>query len=178
MISNRLTYMDFKRKGTRGPSATSRGQPGTKYRINHVESRKLRDTQQAVGRYRDKILCVNNEWTRNICGFNKVLGREQEKVRSRSAGGFELSSSTTMTKHSKNNTASSVFSYAEYKMAGQEYGTKRVCPIGNFYCTPFLSILVSATARQRIYAKIQFLRALLQHCKRSCLLCRGSLVLS
>ncbi|KAH8829142.1 hypothetical protein DL96DRAFT_1596826 [Flagelloscypha sp. PMI_526] len=30
-----------------------------------------------------------------------------------------------MTKHSKNNTASSVFSYAEYKMAGEHYGTKR-----------------------------------------------------
>ncbi|KAL1668902.1 hypothetical protein GGF50DRAFT_96110 [Schizophyllum commune] len=30
-----------------------------------------------------------------------------------------------MTKHSKNNTASSVFSYAEYKKAGKEYGSKR-----------------------------------------------------
>ncbi|KIY44222.1 hypothetical protein FISHEDRAFT_51883 [Fistulina hepatica ATCC 64428] len=30
-----------------------------------------------------------------------------------------------MTKHSKNNTASSVFSYAEYRKAGKEYGTRR-----------------------------------------------------
>ena len=30
-----------------------------------------------------------------------------------------------MTKHSKNNTASSVFSYAEYKKAVKEYGSKR-----------------------------------------------------
>ena len=30
-----------------------------------------------------------------------------------------------MTKHSKNNTASSIFSYAEYKKL--DYGTKRVC---------------------------------------------------
>lgn len=32
----------------------------------------------------------------------------------------------TMTKHSKNNTASSIFSYAEYKKL--DYGTKRVSP--------------------------------------------------
>ena len=31
-----------------------------------------------------------------------------------------------MTKHSKNNTASSIFSYAEYKKL--DYGTKRVSP--------------------------------------------------
>ena len=30
-----------------------------------------------------------------------------------------------MTKHSKNNTASSIFSYAEYKKL--DYGTKKVC---------------------------------------------------
>lgn len=40
---------------------------------------------------------------------------------------YELTfiSNIQMTKHSKNNTASSIFSYAEYKKL--DYGTKRVC---------------------------------------------------
>ena len=40
-----------------------------------------------------------------------------------------LKSSIRMTKHSKNNTASSIFSYAEYKQL--DYGTKKVCAASN-----------------------------------------------
>ena len=44
-----------------------------------------------------------------------------------------------MTKHSKNNTASSIFSYAEYKKL--DYGTKRV--------RPFPSLMHYSRTRER-----------------------------
>jgi hypothetical protein len=52
----------------------------------------------------------------------------------RLSGSLRPQLTTAMTKHSKNNTASSVFSYAEYKKL--DYGTKRQ-RLGNESMRPF-----------------------------------------
>lgn len=59
-----------------------------------------------------------------------------------------------MTKHSKNNTASSIFSYAEYKKL--DYGTKkvRVSQLGGRF------LIIIATSRQRVHEALQFMFAL------------------
>ena len=68
----------------------------------------------------------------------------------------------TMTKHSKNNTASSIFSYAEYKKL--DYGTKRVrrrpFPLCRARCPPTCATSRAATSRERVHAPLRRVCAL------------------
>lgn len=85
-----------------------------------------------------------------------VLDRILALFHRRSPRSAHLFLSRTMTKHSKNNTASSIFSYAEYKKL--DYGTKRV-----LYLLQVLDGRPNtriATSGERVYATLRLLLAL------------------
>lgn len=85
-----------------------------------------------------------------------------------------------MPRHSKNNTASSVFTYHETKSL--DYGTKKVDHENQWACCsihPFAdSLLFTATYRSRFFPRVQCLLSLFTNCSWSGSLSRGASCLS